>query len=87
MVGTPLTHAFFNRRDRGTYGATFSPGRGESFPGPKTPVEGLFVCGDSTAPGIGVPAAAASGMICANTLVPVGKHLQLMDAAGVTSSA
>ena len=36
-------------------------------------------CGDSCAPGIGVPAAAASGMITANTLVPVRKHLQLLD--------
>ena len=36
-------------------------------------------CGDSCAPGIGVPAAAASGMITANTLAPVWKHLQLLD--------
>ena len=40
----------------------------------------LIRCGDSCAPGIGVPAAAASGMIAANTLAPVRKHLQLLDA-------
>jgi len=83
MVGTPLTHEFFNRRHRGTYGAAYSAGRGESFPGPGTPISGLYMCGDSTAPGIGVPAVAASGMICANTLAPVGSHLKLLDAVGV----
>jgi hypothetical protein len=31
-------------------------------------------------PGIGVPAAAASGMIAANTLAPVWSHLKLLDA-------
>ena len=36
-------------------------------------------CGDSTAPGIGVPAAAASGLICANTLAPVWSHLKLLS--------
>lgn len=35
-------------------------------------------CGDSCMPGIGVPAAAASGMICANTLAPIGSHLSLL---------
>ena len=35
-------------------------------------------CGDSTQPGIGVPAAAASGLICANTLAPVRSHLQML---------
>jgi hypothetical protein len=30
-------------------------------------------------PGIGVPAAAASGMICANTLAPIGSHLSLLE--------
>ena len=44
------------------------------------PVLTVRRCGDSCAPGIGVPAAAASGMITANTLAPVNKHLQLLDA-------
>jgi phytoene dehydrogenase-like protein len=43
--------------------------------GCKTPIRGLYRVGDSTTPGIGVPAVAASGILCANTLVPVGKTL------------
>jgi hypothetical protein len=42
--------------------------------GPTTPIPGLYACGDSTFPGIGLPAVAASGAICANTLVPV-RHI------------
>lgn len=78
LVGTPITHERFLRRSRGTYGAAISAATG-SFPGNKTPVPGLFVCGDSCQPGIGVPAAAASGMLCANTLSPVWDHLRLID--------
>ena len=48
------------------------------FPGFKTPLPGLMRCGDSTFPGIGVPAAAASGAICANTLVPDWQHLGML---------
>ena len=39
-------------------------------------------CGDSCNPGIGVPAAAASGLICANTLAPVWDHLRLLQQLG-----
>ncbi len=53
------------------------------FPGPITPIPGLYVAGDSTFPGIGLPAVAASGMICANTLSSVGTHLQMLDALGL----
>ena len=48
--------------------------------GAGTPIPGLYACGDSCMPGIGVPAAAASGMIAANTLAPVWSHLKLLDA-------
>ncbi|KAK9903392.1 hypothetical protein WJX75_004649 [Coccomyxa subellipsoidea] len=82
LVGTPLTHERFLNRHRGTYGAAISAASG-SFPGPQTPIPGLYRCGDSCAPGIGVPAAAASGMITANTLAPVHKHLQLLSALGL----
>ena len=40
---------------------------------------GLYQVGDSTAPGIGVPAVAASGMICANTIVPFSEHSALLQ--------
>ncbi len=43
---------------------------------------GLLCCGDSTFPGIGVPAVAASGAIVANTLVPVWDHWKLLDRIG-----
>lgn len=79
LEGSPLTHANFLRRYKGTYGPAISARTG-NFPGPGTPVPGFWRCGDSCAPGIGVPAAAASGMITANSLVPVWSHLKLLDA-------
>jgi carotene isomerase len=79
LVGTPLTHERFLRRHRGTYGAGFRADRGQTFPGPKTPLAGLYCCGDSNMPGIGVPAVAVSGMVAANTLVPVRKHWKLLN--------
>jgi len=51
------------------------------FPNLKTPVDGLLRCGDSCFPGIGTPSAAASGAICANTMNPVGKHIELLKEA------
>ncbi|MEM8544272.1 MAG: NAD(P)/FAD-dependent oxidoreductase [Cyanobacteria bacterium P01_H01_bin.119] len=77
MVGTPLTHERFLRRHRGTYGPAIRAGQA-LFPGSPTPLAGLYCCGDSTFPGIGLPAVAASGMITANTLAPVGQHLELL---------
>lgn len=77
LPATPLTHERFLRRHRGSYGPAIRTGEGEMFAGPFTPVPGLFVCGDSTQPGIGCPAAAASGMICANSLSLAHVPLQL----------
>lgn len=77
LVGTPLTHERFLRRDRGSYGPAISAQTG-LFPTSKTPLKGLLCCGDSTFPGIGLPAVAASGMITANTLASVGDHLQML---------
>jgi phytoene dehydrogenase-like protein len=82
MVGTPLTHERFLRRHRGSYGPAIAAGKG-FFPGTKTPVEGLWCCGDSTFPGIGLPAVAASGMITANSLASVWQHLQLLQDLGI----
>jgi phytoene dehydrogenase-like protein len=81
LVGTPLTHEHFLRRHRGSYGPAIRAGEA-LFPGAKTPVDGLLCCGDSTFPGIGLPAVAASGMIAANTLAPVSKHLEMLQAIG-----
>jgi len=68
LIGTPLTHARYLRRDRGTYGPAIHAQRG-TFPGYATDIPGLYRVGDSTMPGIGVPAVAASGILCANSLV------------------
>jgi phytoene dehydrogenase-like protein len=90
IVGSPLAHEAFLRRDRGTYGMAWAAGTSAPFagllknilafpfPNLKTPVDGLLRCGDSCFPGIGTPSAAASGAICANTMNPVGKHLELL---------
>ncbi|KDO40800.1 hypothetical protein CISIN_1g033665mg [Citrus sinensis] len=79
FVGTPLTHQRFLRRNRGTYGPAIQAGK-ETFPGHSTPIPQLYCCGDSTFPGIGVPAVAASGAIVANSLVSVSQHSELLDA-------
>lgn len=80
MVGTPLTQERFLRRKNGTYGAYgwFEEG-GTVVPSPDTPLEGLYCVGDSTFPGPGVPAVAAGGAICANSLVPFWKHLEVLN--------
>lgn len=82
LVGTPLTHQRFLRRNRGTYGPAIQAGK-NTFPGHSTPIPNLYCCGDSTFPGIGVPAVAASGAIVANSLVSVSQHSQLLDAVGI----
>ena len=84
LVGTPLTHERFLRRHRGSYGPAIQAGQGV-FPGPRTPLPGLLCCGDSTFPGIGLPAVAASGMITANTLAPVASHVQMLKRIGCMS--
>jgi carotene isomerase len=68
LIGTPLTHARYLRRHQGTYGPAIAAGKA-LFPSCHTPISGLYRVGDSTTPGIGVPAVAASGILCANTLV------------------
>lgn len=68
LIGTPLTHAHYLRRHQGTYGPAIAAGKA-TFPSNRTPIKGLYRVGDSTLPGIGVPAVAASGILCANTLV------------------
>ncbi|CAM9976472.1 unnamed protein product [Phaeothamnion confervicola] len=89
LIGSPLTHERFVRRHRGSYGPGYKAGQ-EAFPGPKTPLKGLLHCGDSTLPGIGVPAVAASGMNAANTAVSVWQHLLFlreMEGKGLVKTA
>ncbi|XP_027921200.1 prolycopene isomerase, chloroplastic [Vigna unguiculata] len=82
LVGSPLTHERFLRRNRGTYGPAVQAGK-DTFPGHSTPIPQLYCCGDSTFPGIGIPAVAASGAIVANSLVSVSQHSNLLDAIGI----
>lgn len=78
LIGTPLTHAHYLRRYRGTYGPAIAATQG-MFPSTHTPIQGLYRVGDSTIPGIGVPAVAASGILCANTLVNLQQTENLID--------
>ena len=78
LIGTPLTHQRYLRRHRGTYGPAHQAGKA-LFPGSNTPISGLLCCGDSTFPGIGIPAVAASGAIAANTIAPLQKHLSILN--------
>ena len=78
MVASPLTHERYLRRRRGTYGPELRAGR-RDFPGATTMVDGLYVCGDSAWPGIGVPAVAGSGIAAVHAFVPVEKQKALLD--------
>jgi len=94
LVGSPSTHKRFLRRTAGTYGPApvfnrFGPGKvpfrtakdaatGRDGAG----IEGLLLCGDSTFPGIGVPAAAISGLSAAHTTMSVWEHMDLLGRAG-----
>ena len=80
LVGTPLTHRRYNQRYKGTYGPGVNPGKDVwELAGATTPIDGLFACGDTSFPGIGLPGVAASGTIAANTIAPVEKQLELMN--------
>jgi phytoene dehydrogenase-like protein len=77
LVGTPLTHERFLRRYQGTYGPSLWAGQG-ILPGPKTPLPGLLCCGDSSFPGVGLPAVAASGTLAAHAIAPLSQHRDLL---------
>jgi len=78
LVGTPLTHERFLRRDLGSYGPFIKATDG-MLDGQKTTLPGFWCCGDSTFPGIGMPAAAASGMIAANSVVSPIDHWKMLN--------
>lgn len=82
LTGSPLTHARFLSRHRGTYGPR-NLQRYSGMPQATCPVPGLYVCGDSTWPGIGTPAASASGMWVANSLATPWQHWAALDALGL----
>jgi len=83
QIGSPLTHSRFLRRHRGSYGPRLVAGGGITLPSHKTPLKGLLACGDYSFPGIGVPAAAASGAVTANSIMSVWSHMKLLQRAGL----
>ena len=80
LIGTPLTHERFLRRERGSYGPFLSAATSDGMlSGQGTCLPGFLCCGDSTFPGIGMPAVAASGLIAANSVVSVWEHWKMLD--------
>lgn len=80
QFGSPMTHARFCRRYQGTYGPAIDADGTEKFEWPgDIPIASLKRCGDTCFPGIGVPAAAASGIIAANEMVSVAENNDLVD--------
>lgn len=71
-------NAHYLRRYQGSYGPAIAAGKG-IFPSTHTPISGLYRVGDSTMPGIGVPVVAASGILCANSLVKPQQTAELLN--------
>ena len=82
MLGTPLTHQRFLNVKNGSYGPGLSAADG-LFPGNKTPIKNLLLCGSSTFPGIGIPPVAASGAMAANTILGPKYQRNLIEELGI----
>ena len=78
MEGTPLTHRHFLNAHQGSYGPALSAAKG-LFPGVTTPIQGLWRCGASTFPGIGIPPVAASGAMAAHAIAGPRAQQELLD--------
>ncbi len=68
MEGSPLSHRRFLNAHNGSYGPALSAAKG-LFPGVTTPLTGLWLCGASAFPGIGIPPVAASGAMAAHAIL------------------
>jgi len=82
LQGTPLTHRHYLRAHQGSYGPAWPAEKGP-FPGGRTPIDGLVLCGAGVFPGIGVPPVAVSGAMAAHSFVPAKQHKQLFDVIGL----
>ena len=82
MIGTPLTHQRFLNTTHGSYGPALSAAEG-LFPGNKTPIKNLVLCGSSTFPGIGIPPVAASGAMAANSILGSKFQKDLIEELGI----
>ena len=77
LLGTPLTHQKYTNTSCGSYGPAISADE-NLFPGCKTPVHNLFLCGASSFPGIGIPAVAASGAYAAEAIMGKQKYREII---------
>lgn len=75
LTGSPLTHARFLRRPRGSYGSATE----DYLPDGRTPIRNLFLASDGVFPGIGIPAVAIAGASAANSLINVWEHCRRLD--------
>jgi phytoene dehydrogenase-like protein len=82
LQGTPLTHRRYLRMHQGSYGPAWPADRGP-FPGGRTPIDGLVLCGAGVFPGIGVPPVAVSGAMAAHSFVPARQQRQLLAELGL----
>ena len=84
LQGTPLTHRRYLRMHQGSYGPAWPADKGP-FPGGRTPIDGLVLCGAGVFPGIGVPPVAVSGAMAAHSFVPAKQQRQLLEELGLRS--
>lgn len=82
LQGTPLSHRHFLRIHQGSYGPAWPADRG-IFPGGKTPIDDLVLCGSGAFPGIGVPPVAVSGAMAAHRFVSARQQRQLLEDIGL----
>jgi len=82
MLGTPHTHQRFLNTKNGSYGPALSAAEG-LFPGNKSAIKNLLLCGSSTFPGIGIPPVAASGAMAANTILGSRFQRNLIEELGI----
>ena len=82
LAGSPLTHERFLNRLQGTYGSK-NLLKIQTTPTGIQPLRNVYCVGDSTFPGTGTPAVAASAMWVANTLTPIHKHWHVLNQLNV----
>ena len=78
LLGTPLTHQKYTNTYCGSYGPAISANK-NLFPGCRTPLKNLFLCGASSFPGIGIPAVAASGAYAAEAIMGKKRYKELIS--------
>ncbi|MFM9109294.1 MAG: phytoene desaturase family protein [Prochlorococcaceae cyanobacterium] len=82
LQGTPHSHRRFLRTHQGSYGPALSAAKG-LFPDGRTPLAGLWQCGASTFPGIGIPPVAASGAMAAHGILGRRAQGELLTSLGL----